>query len=60
MQIEILEVFHNVSNYDYHFMSQEFVKEFEEQFECLGENTVKEIKFYVPIKKEHVNSKTIS
>ena len=41
MQIEILEVFHNVSNYDYHFMSQEFVKEFEEQFECLGGNTVK-------------------
>ena len=34
---EISVVFHNGSNYDYHFMIKELVEEFEGQFECLGE-----------------------
>ena len=32
-------VFHNGSTYDYHFIIKELVKEFEGNFECLGENT---------------------
>ena len=44
-------VFHNGSTYDYHFIIKELVKEFEGNFECLGENTEKDITFSVPIKK---------
>ena len=49
---EILVVFHNGSTYDYHFIIKELVKEFEGNFECLGENTEKYITFSVPIKKK--------
>ena len=46
-------MFHNgVSTYDYHFIIKELAKEFEGEFECLGENTEKYITFSVPIKKE--------
>ena len=45
-------IFHNGSTYDYHFIIRELVKEFEGNFECLGENTEKYITFSVPIKKE--------
>ena len=38
---EIPVVFHNGSTYDYHFMIKELVKEFDGNFECLGENTKK-------------------
>ena len=38
--------------YDHHFIIQELVKEFEGNFECLGENTEKYITFSVPIKKK--------
>ena len=38
---EIPVVFHNGSTYDYHFIIKELVKEFEGNFECLGENTEK-------------------
>ena len=31
-------VFHNRSNYDYHFIIKELQKEFKKQFTCLGEN----------------------
>ena len=48
---EIPVVFHNGSTYDYHFIIKELAKEFEGQFECLGENTEKDITFSVPIKK---------
>ena len=48
-------VFHNGSTYDYHFIIKELVKEFEGNFECLGENTEKYIKFSVPIKKKIEN-----
>ena len=36
---EIPMVFHNGSTYDFHFIINELAKEFEGQFECLGENT---------------------
>ena len=32
-------VFHNGSIYDYHFIIKELLKEFESNFDCLGENT---------------------
>ena len=35
---EISAVFHNVSNYAYHFIIKELANEFERQFEYLGEN----------------------
>ena len=52
---EIPIVFHNSSIYDYHFIVKELVKEFEGNFECLGENTEKYITFAVPIKKKIEN-----
>ena len=52
---EIPIVFHNGSTYDYHFMIKELVKEFEGNFECLGENTEKYITFSVPLKKKIEN-----
>ena len=52
---EIPVVFHNGSRYDYHFIIKELVKEFEGNFECLGENTEKYITFSVPIKKKIEN-----
>ena len=52
---EIPKVFHNGSIYDYHFIIKELVKEFEGNFECLGENTEKHISFSVPIKKKIEN-----
>ena len=48
---EIPVVCHNGSIYDYHFIIKEVLKEFEGNFECLGENTEKYITFSVPIKK---------
>ena len=52
---EIPIVFHNGSTYDYRFIIKELVKEFEGNFECLGENTEKYITFSVPIKKKIEN-----
>ena len=49
---EIPVVLHNGSTYDYHFIIKELAKEFEGNFECLGENTEKCITFSVPIKKK--------
>ena len=48
-------IFHNGSTYDYHFIIKELASEFEENFECLGENTEKYITFSVPIKKRIEN-----
>ena len=56
---ELPIVFHNGSTYDYHFIIKELVKEFDGNFECLGENTEKYITFSVPIKKEIKNEKKI-
>ena len=52
---EIPVVFHNGSTYDYHFIIKELVKEFDGNFECLGENTEKNITFSAPIKKKIEN-----
>ena len=38
---EIPIVFHTASTYDYHFIIKKLAKEFEGDFECLGENTEK-------------------
>ena len=45
-------VFHNGSNYDYHFIIKELAGQFKKQFTCLGENTEKYMTFTVPIEKE--------
>ena len=58
-QKEIPITFHNGSKCDYHFVIKELVKEFDENFECLGENTEKYITFSVPIKKEIKNKNKI-
>ena len=55
---EIPIVFHNGSTYDYHFIIKELVKEFDGNFECLGENTEKYITFSAPI-KEKIENKDI-
>ena len=52
---EIPIVFHNGSTYDYHFIIKELVKEFEGNFECLGENTEKCITYSTPLKKKIEN-----
>ena len=52
---EIPVVFHNGSIYDYHFKIKELVKEFDGNFECLGENTEKYLTFSIPIKKKIEN-----
>ena len=36
---EIPEVFHNGSNYLYHFIIEKLANEFEGKFECLGDHT---------------------
>ena len=45
-------VFHNVSNYDYHFTIKELAEEFKKQFTSLGENPEKHAIFTVPREKE--------
>ena len=52
---EIPVVFHNGSTYDYHFIIKVLVKEFNGNFDCLGENTEKYITFSVPLKKKIEN-----
>ena len=52
MSNEISIVFHNGSNYDYHFIIKELANEFKGNFECLGENTEKSKTFSVPIEQE--------
>ena len=44
-------VFHNGSNYDYHFVIKELAEWFKKQFTCLGENSKKYITFTVLIEK---------
>ena len=46
MTNEIPAVFHNMSNYDCHFIIKELANEFKGQFECLGENTEKYKTFF--------------
>ena len=44
-------VFHNGSNYGYHFTRKELAKEYEKPFTCLWESTETYMTFSVPIKK---------
>ena len=53
---EIPVVFHSGSIYDYNFIIKELLKEFNDQFEYLGENTEKHVTFSGPIKKELDNT----
>ena len=48
------------ATYDHHVIIKQLAKEFDGQFECLGENMEKHINFSVPIKKELDNGKTIT
>ena len=59
VQKEVPIVFHKCSTYDYHFIIKKLAKEFDGNFECLGENTEKYITFSVPIKKEFRNKDKI-
>ena len=52
MTNEIRVVFHNGSNYGYHFIIKELANEFEGQFEYLEKNTEKYKTFAVPTEKE--------
>ena len=52
MPNEIPVVFHNGSNYDYHFILKELPKSLKENLNVLGKNTGKYKIFSVPIKKE--------
>ena len=54
---EIPMVFHNASTYDYYFIIKNLAREFEGEFECLGENTEKYITFSDLLKKENDNGK---
>ena len=56
---EVPVVFHNGSTYDYHFIIKELVKEFDGNFESLGENTEKYITFSAPIKKKIENKNNL-
>ena len=49
---EIPVIFHNGSNYDYHFIIKELANEFEGKFECLEENTENYKTFSVSTEKE--------
>ena len=55
MPNEIPVVFHNSSNYAYHFIIKELPNEFDGQFECLWENTEKYKTFFFPVEKEVTN-----
>ena len=48
-------IFHNGSTYEYHFIIKNLAREFDGNFECLGENKEKYITFSVPIKKSIEN-----
>ena len=54
---QILVVFQNGSNYDYHFIIKGFAKEFKGQFECLRKNTEKYINLSIPTEKVLENDK---
>ena len=57
---EITVVFQNGSTYDYHFIIKELTREFEGQFECLGENPDRYFTFSVIMEKELDNGKIIT
>ena len=54
---EIPVIFHNGSNYDYHFIIKELTNDFEGKFECLGENTEKQKTFFRSNRKTHYKNR---
>ena len=52
MPKKVLIVFHNGSNYDYHFITKKLPGEFKKLFTCLEENAEKDLTFTVPMEKE--------
>ena len=52
MPNNILAVFHSGLNYNYHLIVKELANKFEEQLECLMENTESFNYFSVPLEKE--------
>ena len=52
MPKKISILFHNGSNYDYHFIIKELAEEFKKQFTCLGENNENYITFTISIEKK--------
>ena len=56
----MLIVFHNSSTYEDHFIIKKLLKEFEDEFECFGENTEKYITFSVSLKKGNGNGKNLT
>ena len=56
---EIPVIFYNRSTYDDHFIINQLAKEFDGDFDCIGENMEKYITFSVPIKKESDNGETV-
>ena len=52
-------LFHNGSVHDYHFIIKYLAREFNGNFECLGENTEKYISFTVPFIKV-INVKSLN
>ena len=55
---ELPVVFHESSNYDYHFIIKELANDFEGKLERLGENTKKYNTFSILIEKEVTKIKT--
>ena len=51
MSNEISLVFHNSSKYDHHFIIKKIANEFDDQLECIGENSEKYKKISVLIKR---------
>ena len=49
---KFLQIFIMNINNNYHFIIRDLVKQFKNQFTCLGENTEKNITFTVPTYKE--------
>ena len=47
MPKEIPVVLQDETDYDYHFIIKQFIEEVDGQFECLGENTKKQITFSI-------------
>ena len=59
VQKEIPIIIHNAS-YDTHFMLNQLAIEFKGELNCIGYNMKRYITFFVPIKKELNNGKTIT
>ena len=56
---EIPIIIHNAS-YDTHYIIEQLAKEFKGELNCIGDNMEKYITFFVPIRKECNNGKTIT